>query len=97
MYIDGNDWKMPLAGVGVAIHELEQVLVGAGVLADRDAEILDGRPQRVVHLVPVRREVDVGRVERELHGARALVGDALHLLQRALDVVQREDVHRDES
>ena len=65
--------------------------------ADRQAGLLDRGEQRVVALVVVVGEADLGREHRELQRLAAHLGDALHLLDREVDVVDRDLVRDDET
>ena len=65
--------------------------------ADREARVLDDREQRVVALVVVVGQVDLGREHRELQRLRAEPHDAVHLLHRRVDVVDRDLVRDDQT
>ena len=77
------------AGLWVGGQEPVEVRVGADVLADREAGLGQGGPQRVVHPIPVGSEADVDRVEREVDRSGPLAGDPVHLLDRGIDVGDR--------
>ena len=66
--------------------------------ADREAGLLDRREQRVVALVVVVGQAELGREHRELQRlARRADADPLHLGDRDVDVVDRDLVRDDQA
>ena len=88
---------MALPGVGSRCDEVVEPGVEPDVAADRQAGLLDEREQRVVALVVVVGEAELGREHRELQRLRAERGDALHLGHRAVDVLDRDLVRHDQA